>query len=50
MANRYIVQPGDTEFSIAQKLGTNVGLLRKLNERLTGSYAKPGRKIIIPER
>lgn len=47
--NRYIVKEGDTEYSIAQQFGTSVGELRKLNSRLSGSYAgKVGRKIIIP--
>lgn len=45
--SRYVVQPGDTEFTIAQHFQTSVGLLRQLNKRLQGSYAQVGRKIYI---
>lgn len=47
---RYQVQDNDSEFSIAQKFNTSVGLLRKLNARMSATYAKAGRKIYVPKQ
>ncbi|GAX04075.1 LysM domain protein [Secundilactobacillus pentosiphilus] len=47
---RYVVKPGDSEFTIAQQFHTSVGLLRKVNARLSGAYNVPGRKIYVPKQ
>lgn len=48
--DRYTVQPDDSQFSIAQKFQTSVGLLRKVNARLSGAYDVVGRKIYVPKK
>jgi LysM repeat protein len=47
---RYEVQANDSEFSIAQKFNTSVGLLRRVNARMSGTYAKSGHKIYVPKQ
>jgi LysM repeat protein len=47
---RYTVLPGDSQYSIAQQFKTSVGLLRKINARLSGAYDVVGRKIYVPKQ
>lgn len=48
--DRYTVLPTDSEYSIAQQFKTSVGLLRKINARLSGAYDVTGRKIYVPKQ
>lgn len=44
----YVVQPGDSLFSIAQRFGTSVELLAEVNNITDPSVIAPGLELIIP--
>ena len=44
----YVVQPGDTLFSIAQRLGSSVEAIAAANDIADPSLINPGQKLIIP--
>ncbi|GAB4522309.1 MAG: hypothetical protein Kow0047_32970 [Anaerolineae bacterium] len=45
----YIVQPGDTLTSIAERFGTSVASLARANNLSSASLIFPGRRIVIPK-
>jgi LysM repeat protein len=45
----YVVQPGDTLFSIAQRYGTTVDALSRANGLVNPWFVQVGQKLVIPQ-
>jgi LysM repeat protein len=45
----YVVQPGDTLFSIARRFGTTVDAIQRANGIVNPTYISVGQRLVIPE-
>jgi LysM repeat protein len=45
----YVVQRGDTLFSIAKRYGTTVDALVKINKLASRNYIRTGQQLLVPK-